>query len=433
MCWRPSRPPPDEERLRQRRSDVLDDLGRYQDSERDARTALGLARRRDPGSTAEAAALHRLGQALARQGKYAEALEYYRRARAIKEKTLGKEHPETASTLHSMGQALASQGKYAEALEYYGRARAIKKKTLGKEYPSLLPSRANLGDLLARMGRVQEARQEMETALVLARKLDLPFDLGNVLFKLAQVLRSQGDARAEDNAAEALALLEPLLGGEHPLVGQVRGFLLQRTAGVDALLRDTLGLLAGLGAVTRSTVLRLGQRVLLRQQLGDWPTQLALAMGRPGLELDDATALEIPAHIDDATAAKMRESLPTIREAMARAKAALELLLPEPRVDTPPRGTEYGGPADGPAALVDEAAALVMGQEQERLRADLGVVLRGLALLVEQSDEPGALGLVFNLLERLPEQAGQVAQALRPACSPRQWEALRPRLTPTAG
>ena len=62
------------------------------------------------------------------QGQYAEAESFYQRALAIREKTLGLEHPEVAKNLENLAEVYQAQKKYAEAELLLGKARAIREK-----------------------------------------------------------------------------------------------------------------------------------------------------------------------------------------------------------------------------------------------------------------------------------------------------------------
>ena len=68
------------------------------------------------------------------QGKYAEAEPLFQRALAIRERTLGPEHPEAARSLQNLAVLYNDQGKYAEAEPLYQRSLAILEKALGPEH-----------------------------------------------------------------------------------------------------------------------------------------------------------------------------------------------------------------------------------------------------------------------------------------------------------
>jgi len=70
------------------------------------------------------------------QGDYSKALEWHGRALAGREKSLGKDHPDTLNTVNNMALVYENQGGYGKALEWYGRALAGLEKSLGKDHPS---------------------------------------------------------------------------------------------------------------------------------------------------------------------------------------------------------------------------------------------------------------------------------------------------------
>src|SRR5207244_3203976 len=89
------------------------------------------------------------GAALALQGKLAEAIEHYRRALQIK--------PDSADAHNNWGQALARQGKLAEAIDHYRQALQIK--------PDYADALTNWSRALARQGTPAEAAEDYERAL----------------------------------------------------------------------------------------------------------------------------------------------------------------------------------------------------------------------------------------------------------------------------
>ncbi|KAF3150476.1 hypothetical protein TWF594_009120 [Orbilia oligospora] len=89
--------------------------------------------------------------------KYDEAMQWYKRALAGYEKTLGKDHPSTLSTIHNIAVVFDNQGKYDEAM--YKRALAGKEKVLGKDHPSTLDTVHNIAVIFDNQGRYDEAMQ----------------------------------------------------------------------------------------------------------------------------------------------------------------------------------------------------------------------------------------------------------------------------------
>jgi tetratricopeptide (TPR) repeat protein len=56
------------------------------------------------------------------KGDYDIALEYYEKALVIREKILGKKHPDTANIYNNIAEVYRSQGNYNSALELYQKS-----------------------------------------------------------------------------------------------------------------------------------------------------------------------------------------------------------------------------------------------------------------------------------------------------------------------
>ncbi len=92
---------------------------------------------------------------------YSEAEPMYRRALEIREKSLGKDHPDVATSLNNLAELYRAQGKYAEAEPMYRRALEIFEKSIGENHPNVATVLENLAILLRQTNREAEA-QEME-------------------------------------------------------------------------------------------------------------------------------------------------------------------------------------------------------------------------------------------------------------------------------
>jgi tetratricopeptide (TPR) repeat protein len=104
------------------------------------------------------------------QEKYAEAEPLLKRALEIREKALGKDHPDTATILNNLAALYNLQGDYAEAEPLYKRALDITEKALGKGHPNVANILDNYADLLRRMNSEDEAAKlEARAAEIRAR------------------------------------------------------------------------------------------------------------------------------------------------------------------------------------------------------------------------------------------------------------------------
>jgi len=154
-----------------------------------------------PDHPGVAFSLNNLGALLSRQGKHDEASEFLERALAIREKELGPDHTLVATSLYNLGNVLQRRGKYDEARRCYQRSLAINERALGADHLSVALVHGSLGVMLAQQGLYEEGRSYLERALGIKER-SLPGDhpsVAHALDNLAKILRHQGkhdEARA---------------------------------------------------------------------------------------------------------------------------------------------------------------------------------------------------------------------------------------------
>ncbi|KAJ6255791.1 hypothetical protein Dda_9472 [Drechslerella dactyloides] len=153
------------------------------------------------------------------QGKYDEAMRWYERALAGKEKTLGKDHPDTLDTVHAIASVFNSQGKYDEAMRWYERVLAGSERALGKDHLDTLTTVHNMALVFYRQGKYDEAMRWYERALA-GREKTLGkdhLDTLTTVHSIALVFDSQGKYDEAMRWYErALASREKALGKDHP-------------------------------------------------------------------------------------------------------------------------------------------------------------------------------------------------------------------------
>ena len=93
------------------------------------------------------------GYFINRNNKLAES--FYRRALAIQERKLSRDHPDLARTCYDLGLLFEVQEEFAQAESFYRRALAIQEKNA---HPELRQTLDQLANLLDRTDRSQEAR-----------------------------------------------------------------------------------------------------------------------------------------------------------------------------------------------------------------------------------------------------------------------------------
>jgi len=97
-------------------------------------------------------------------GQYSQAAASYQRALAIREKTLGPDHPDVGASLHDLAGLYSElcQRELAEPL--YQRALAIKEKALGSDHPDVAVILEDMVSLYRKFVHEQEAAPLVQRA-----------------------------------------------------------------------------------------------------------------------------------------------------------------------------------------------------------------------------------------------------------------------------
>jgi len=152
--------------------------------------------------------------------RYDGAEPLYRRALAIRETALGKEHPLTAESLNRLALMLRGKGDDAGEELYIRRALVIREKMLGSEHPDTAESYNNLARVLERKGDFNGAELLYRKAMAIYVKMLGKYhpNTVTVLNNIAAVLYKKNDNEgAEPLMREVLAVREKVLGMKHPL------------------------------------------------------------------------------------------------------------------------------------------------------------------------------------------------------------------------
>jgi len=198
------------------RADAAASRGQYQEAETLHYQVLAIHEKTlglDNATTATS--MSNLGRVLDLQGKYAEAERMYRQSLAIRERVLGRDHPDVATNLNNLAKVIQDLGKdtrisvsearararagaavggLTEAENMYRRALAIQDRALGRDHPATALTLSNLGGLLATRGDFAQAEQMQRAALATMEKVfgEQHPDTAAVLTSLALALDSQG-------------------------------------------------------------------------------------------------------------------------------------------------------------------------------------------------------------------------------------------------
>lgn len=154
---------------------------------------------------------------MAQQGKADDAETLYRRALNAQEKSLGPDHPATATTLNNLAVVLMSQGKNAEAEAFHRRVLPVREKLLGPEHPDTATTLTNLSAALEKQGKYSESEAAYLSAVNISRKAGNPRNLLLASSRLASSLVRRGRLK------EALPYYRESLDTLDYLYAQTRG------------------------------------------------------------------------------------------------------------------------------------------------------------------------------------------------------------------
>jgi tetratricopeptide (TPR) repeat protein len=213
----------------------LYERGRYTDAEPLYQQALAIREKTlGPEHPDLAQSLNNLAGLYATQGRYIKAEPLYQRALAIREKALGPEDRDVAWSLNDLGVLYYSQDQYGKAEPLLQRALAIWETALGPDHRDVATCLSNLAGLYAIQGQYTKAEPLYQRALAIREKALAPEDpdVAWSLNGLAGLHRVQGQyAKAEALYKGALAIWEKVLGPEHPDVA----WSLNNLAGIFAI------------------------------------------------------------------------------------------------------------------------------------------------------------------------------------------------------
>ncbi|ODT86599.1 MAG: hypothetical protein ABS78_15980 [Phenylobacterium sp. SCN 70-31] len=192
-------------------------------AERLANQAIGLSATLRDGRGELAMSRISLANALAGQGRIAEAEDQTRQALALARVEVGEGHILTGSIQNTLALLLTAQGRAAEAEPLQRAALTAIRSAMGDRHPTLPTLMSGLADNLAAQARYREAADAQVEALALARAINGPQHPAtavvlNGLGRLRQTLGAFSEAEALYEAAAAIDA--SALGVQHPLAGR---------------------------------------------------------------------------------------------------------------------------------------------------------------------------------------------------------------------
>jgi serine/threonine protein kinase/tetratricopeptide (TPR) repeat protein len=160
-----------------------------------------------------------LADLLMHLGKRDEARKLFEQTLEASRRTLGSEHVETLGLMNNLANVLRKQGRQDDARKLYEQTVEISRRVLGPEHTTTLKAMHNLAVTLNSQGKRDDARKLFEQTLEASRRVlgpEHPATLKTVM-NLAIVLRSQGrrdEARTLNE--QTLEASRRVLGPEHP-------------------------------------------------------------------------------------------------------------------------------------------------------------------------------------------------------------------------
>ena len=152
-------------------------------------------------------------------GDYSKAIECHQQALEIREKSLGKEHPDYAASLVNISNCYSSLGDYTTAIKNLSQAMAIYEREYGTDSPDYASCLNNIGGCYSSLGYYSKALEIHQQALAIYENKygkEHP-DCASSLINIALCYDDLGDlSKAVKYSQVALEILEKTLGNNHP-------------------------------------------------------------------------------------------------------------------------------------------------------------------------------------------------------------------------
>jgi serine/threonine protein kinase/tetratricopeptide (TPR) repeat protein len=194
--------------------------GRYLEAVNYAQAALKEAEAFGPQDARLATSLHNAGELYTRLERYAEAEGLLQRALTIREKVL--EDQEAARTIYALARLNHNRGNKDKAERLYRQSLAIREKVLGREHPDVAESLSGLAGALS-LKRIEEAERLAKRSLSIREKAlgENHPDVAESLSSLAEVILDIGKpSEVESYLRRAITIRETSLGQTHPYLAE---------------------------------------------------------------------------------------------------------------------------------------------------------------------------------------------------------------------
>ncbi len=114
--------------------------------------------------------MNNLALVLGDLGRYNEAEQMHRQAFELREKVLGREHPDTLTSMDNLAWTLRSLGRYDKAEQMHRQAFELREKVLGPKHPHTLASMNNMVSVQVARPGVSRHTHEHEPPRISARE-----------------------------------------------------------------------------------------------------------------------------------------------------------------------------------------------------------------------------------------------------------------------
>jgi tetratricopeptide (TPR) repeat protein len=178
--------------------------GRVADAQRWGRNADAILHRMGGHELLQAWLRNNHGALFELRGDREQALRAHQEALALKERALGRDHPDVGISEGNISVVLAGLGRNQEALEHVDRSIQILENGLGAGHPVMAAELNNRGEILNALGRSRDARASFEKARIIWER-ELGLDNRNLGYALTGIGVSY---LAEGDAATAIVPLE---------------------------------------------------------------------------------------------------------------------------------------------------------------------------------------------------------------------------------
>ena len=172
----------------------------------------------------ELEAIYKRGLQLYEAGKFAEAVPIAEEYISVAAATYGEQHPLYATGLGYLGVLFDALNRPSEAELLFKRALAIKEKSLGPDHTDVAEALHNLAEFHRKHGQLAEAEPLYQRVLSIAERALGPEhpSIGVVVGNMAELYRAQGrHAEAESLAKRSVAIREKVALAARPALGSV--------------------------------------------------------------------------------------------------------------------------------------------------------------------------------------------------------------------